>query len=240
MPDQDDAQFDYSSIPIGYYDEVFRRNRGIQSKWHHTKFARIARNIHEGDRHLDIGCGPGTFIGTLPGEVASVGVDISSEQIEYAKRRYGGPGHIFQVVEPGPLPFDSGEFDVVTSIELIEHLTICQSRDHLSQAVRVLRPGGRLLLSTPNYGGFWPLLEWLLNRNAEVSYEKQHITHFRAKTLYGLLSQAGLSEIAVHPYQSLAPFAAALGWNFADRISQITPPWFDRRAGLLLLAIGKK
>ena len=32
------SDFDYDTIPVGYYDNVYRRRRGIQSKWHHMKF----------------------------------------------------------------------------------------------------------------------------------------------------------------------------------------------------------
>ena len=39
------APFDYSTIPPGHYDRVFRRRRGIQSKWHHLKFQRVARLV---------------------------------------------------------------------------------------------------------------------------------------------------------------------------------------------------
>ena len=57
--------FDYEEIPPGYYDEAFRRGRGAQSKWHHLKFRRVAEEIAGRRRLLDVGCGPGTFIGHM-------------------------------------------------------------------------------------------------------------------------------------------------------------------------------
>ena len=37
--------FDYDALPAGYYDQVFHRRRGVQSKWHHLKFAQLRREI---------------------------------------------------------------------------------------------------------------------------------------------------------------------------------------------------
>ena len=56
--------YDYDAIDVGYYDAVFHRNQGMQSKWHQLKFDRIRRELGQPQKHLDIACGPGTFIGT--------------------------------------------------------------------------------------------------------------------------------------------------------------------------------
>ncbi|MBN3040107.1 MAG: hypothetical protein JW867_03190 [Candidatus Omnitrophica bacterium] len=63
--------FDYGSIDTGYYDKVYRLSKGIQSKWHHLKFSYI-RGLMKGCRsHLDIGCGPGSFIASLGDNISS-------------------------------------------------------------------------------------------------------------------------------------------------------------------------
>ncbi|MCW2966786.1 MAG: methyltransferase family protein, partial [Solirubrobacteraceae bacterium] len=69
--------FDYEGIPAGYYDRVFRRRRGMQSKWHHLKFRRVARELEGHHRVLDIGCGPGTLAGNFP-DHEWVGTDLST------------------------------------------------------------------------------------------------------------------------------------------------------------------
>lgn len=238
------AAFDYGAIDAGYYDLVYRRGRGMQSKWHHLKFATLRRRMveHIGERngltgkHLDIGCGPGTFIGTLGDSVESVGADIAAGQIAYARDAYGGPNRRFEVVPAGPLPFADAAFDVVTCIELAEHLPEATVLELFAEVRRVLRPGGILLATTPDYGGPWPALEWVLNRAGGVSYADQHITRFTRRRFRATLERAGFTEISVLRHQWLAPFAAALGWNFADFIARVEPRWLTARLGFLLLA----
>lgn len=233
----DAAEFDYDAIGGGYYDRVFHRGRGIQSKWHHLKFAALRARIATGARHLDIGCGPGTFIGTLDPSIESVGVDIAAAQIDHAREAYAAPNRRFEIAEAGrPLPFADSGFDVVTCVELAEHLPEDTVRVLFAEARRVLRPGGLLLTTTPDYGGLWPALEWLLNRTGDVSYEDQHITHFTRRRFAAILSEAGFAEIRVTRYQWLAPFAAAIGWKMADLVARMEPRWLTARLGFLLLA----
>ncbi len=230
------SDFDYESIPVGYYDEIFHRGRGIQSKWHHLKFARIRHRMRQPEQHLDIGCGPGTFIGTLSGPGISVGVDISQVQLAYAEQHYAGPDRRFVAIEPGMLPFGDATFDCVTLVELIEHLTPEDTQTTLTEAYRVLRPGGQLLVSTPNYRSLWPAIEGLLNRLGNVDYSDQHINRFNRSRLASVLTECGFQSVSVRAYQLAAPFVAALGWRVADTVARLEPEWLTSRAGLLLLA----
>ena len=73
-----------NSVVNGYYDIIFERKKGIQSAWHHTKFNFIKNKITKTNIHLDIGCGPGTFLGIL--KKKSIGIDVAENQIKYAKK----------------------------------------------------------------------------------------------------------------------------------------------------------
>ncbi len=231
--------FDYGSIPSGYYDSVFRRRSGVQSKWHHAKFARIRAEMGSYESHLDIGCGPGTFIGTLAPDRNSTGVDIASDQVVYAQRTHGTPEHRFRHIQPGQLPFGENSFDVVTLVELIEHLSEDDNIDLLRSAHAALRPGGRIVVSTPNYASLWPLLEWMVGRLGEVSYAEQHITHFTRPRLERLLKRAGFTGTSVDAYQWLAPFFAALNWTVADLAERAEPGALVSRVGFLLIGTGR-
>jgi SAM-dependent methyltransferase len=230
--------YSYDSIPVGYYDAVFHRRAGIQSKWHHDKFRRIIAEIGKTGRHLDFGCGPGTLIGLLDQEVRAVGLDIAAPQIEYARERYGGPNKEF-LEQPGPqTSFPAQSFDTISCIEVMEHLPRELSLDIARESKRLLRDGGKFIITTPNYKSTWPALEWVLNKTAKVSYEDQHICRYSVSTLGALLRQAGFSKVDVTTFMLFSPFAAALRWSFSEclwSMDQIISR--NLGVGLLLLAI---
>jgi len=241
MSNEPAVSYNYDAIGPGYYDEVFRRNAGIQSKWHHLKFAHVRRQFPADARdHLDIGCGPGTFIGTLPSSLHCVGTDLAQAQIDYANREYGSDTHSFLCVRAGAMPFDDASFDVVTLVELIEHLERPVIEGLLVEARRVLRPGGRLLLTTPNYASLWPLLEKVVNAKAPVTYEDQHISFFTPARLRTLLRDTGFADVRATTFQGVAPFVAGLHWKLADRVQIVENPLLAPALGFLLLGSARK
>ena len=114
----------------------------------HVHRYRVAAAVVEG-RVLDLGCGSG-YGSRLLSESCPfvVGVDRSPEAIHFARTQYGGPGIRHSRADVRDLPFADRTFDSVVCFELIEHVE--EHRRVLSEARRMLRPGGILLISTPN------------------------------------------------------------------------------------------
>jgi SAM-dependent methyltransferase len=234
------ARFDYETIPGGYYDAIYRRRRGIQSKWHHLKFGRVIEELDGHQRHLDVGCGPGTLIGLLDDRFVSTGIDISSGEIDYARRAYGSDSKRFFALPARELPNECRDYDVATLVEVVEHLAPAELDDVVQSTIARLRPGGKLVLTTPNYGSAWPLVQVLVNRFGELNYNPQHINRFTSRRLQRLLEDLGLEEVRVQPYLAFAPFAAALGWRLPDVLSHLEHGPLERMVGLLLLGTGIK
>jgi SAM-dependent methyltransferase len=231
--------YSYDSIPVGFYDEVFQRNQGIQCKWHHHKFRRIVKEIGNVSRHLDFGCGPGTLINLLPNNISAIGVDIAASQLAYAEQHYGGLNREFVQIDSPYLPFPDKSFDSISCVEVVEHLDLSLNTTIVAEFFRVLKPGGKLIVTTPNYGSLWPLVELMVNRLSKVSYEEQHITKFKGRSLEALLKANGFSSVRVSSFMGISPFLAGISWKVADDAWRFDQA-FSRfpGVGLLLLGIG--
>ncbi len=99
---------------------------------------------------LDVACGTG--YGSLRlcdgGARRVIGVDFSTEAIEFARAKYKRNGVEFGVGDIADIDFPNGSFDVVVSFETIEHIS--SREEALLELRRVLRPGGTLIISSPN------------------------------------------------------------------------------------------
>ena len=101
-------------------------------------------------RILDVGCGTGTMLTYLARFGAAEGVDIDSEAIEYCHAR--GLTQVSQSTADS-LPFANNTFELVTALDVVEHID--DDLGVLREMRRVLRPGGRLLLTVPAYRFLW-------------------------------------------------------------------------------------
>lgn len=98
-------------------------------------------------RVLDDGCGIGIYLERLAERArAAIGVEYDGERAADAGRR----GQAAACAAGEALPFPSASFDLVLSHEVLEHVT--DDRRAVTEAVRVLKPGGRMIVFVPNRG----------------------------------------------------------------------------------------
>lgn len=104
----------------------------------------------QGQRVLDIGCGPGDTLESLP-TVDYVGFDPNPDYIESAKRRHGNGERFFaagvQEVEPDQV----GTFDRIMANGVLHHVDDSIARDLFDLSARVMGHGGRLVAMDPTY-----------------------------------------------------------------------------------------
>ena len=115
---------------------------------HISRYQYAAQFAHGRDV-LDIGCGAGYGTALLADKSrTAMGIDLALDAIQYARAHYSKPHLCFTTASATALPFANATFDFITAFEVIEHLENWDLM--LTEARRVLRPGGLFLVSTPN------------------------------------------------------------------------------------------
>ena len=97
---------------------------------------------------VDIPCGMGWGTSLIRGTRSIIGCDLSPDAVSEAKSRYGNKVR-FEVGDMGKLDLPAESVDVVSCLEGIEHVPVEVGRRFVAEAHRVLRMGGRLLISSP-------------------------------------------------------------------------------------------
>ena len=145
-------------------------------------------------RILDIGCGTGLNATQLARQGHDVfGIDLSPVAIE--KFRANGLKGAVVNIEAGPLPLPAESFDMIYASDVIEHCV--DTIAFLHNMRTVLKPGGILLLSTPN-SAFWGYrLLGLLGLAASEYQHPGHVRFFSKRSLLASIDKAGFEIIAV-------------------------------------------
>ncbi|HML76847.1 methyltransferase domain-containing protein [Geobacter sulfurreducens] len=106
-----------------------------------------SQHLTPGDIVLDIGCGEGYITNIIKNSCKKViGIDYSHDAIEKTRQRFGIEAYHMSCTN---LEFPDETFDKVIFTEILEHLTRLQGLTALKEAKRVLKPGGKLIGSTP-------------------------------------------------------------------------------------------
>lgn len=154
---------------------------------------------------LDVACGSGLYMVVLGFMGASVaGQDLSSSAIAEAREaltRYGLSGKL-QTGDAAQLLFQSSTFDAVFSADFVEHISFDLKRAFLKEVFRVLKPGGVLVVKTPNLH-YLKASTWLKRAAAVLRGRSPlgiHIQHTRDNPdneHHGLTTHAELRELVL-------------------------------------------
>lgn len=143
--------------------------------------------LTRGGSLLEIGSGTGALLRHLLRQgVPARGVEISAERIADGRRLYGELP--IDKVDGVALPFPDGSFDTVLSFDVFEHIR--DSDAHLREVRRVLKPGGRYLLQTPNK---WTNAPFETLRWRGFGWRQDHCALHSYGQLRGRLARHGFS-----------------------------------------------
>lgn len=147
---------------------------------------------------LDAGCGTGINLALLSEFGDVTGVDRSDEAIRFC--------HLRQEVnvrkaELEALPFAEGTFDLVTALDVLEHIP--DDGKALGEIIRVCKPGGHVLITVPVFPSLW----------CEHDEINHHIRRYQPKQIRALIAQNGLS-IVQQSFMNTWLLPAALVWRW--------------------------
>jgi 2-polyprenyl-3-methyl-5-hydroxy-6-metoxy-1,4-benzoquinol methylase len=234
------------AIPIAGDYQFRARYSGppMQRFWHEQKERILDRffSVKCGEIVLDCGCGSGVVAAALARQAGKVvAVDSNPEAIAFAKGQFHLPN--LELVEStvDEISFPPSTFDKIICLEVIEHLYEEQGLKLLSVLCRLLKPGGSFFVTTPNYRGLWPVVEWLADRSGKVApmERHQHVCRYHRSKLSGVLDRAGFSVDAIGTFSTLAPFLAPVSYRLATRVFAIECR-IDLPFGNLLFAVARR
>ncbi|MDJ0867661.1 MAG: methyltransferase domain-containing protein [Myxococcota bacterium] len=156
-----------------------------QRYWQRRRFSIVNEMAGSGGRRLDIGCGSSRIIQSRPD---SVGIDIERAKLRFLRRT----NPLLVRASTYDLPIADESFDVVVHSQVIEHIPY--DRKIFTEINRVLRPGGTLVIGTPDYGRVqWRLIEFLYKVLMPNGYGDDHITHYTRQSLIEEIADAGFA-----------------------------------------------
>lgn len=185
-----------------------------QSHWWYTGRRKILTRFVEDicrrvtdrrPRILDVGCGTGANLLMLSQYGDAEGVDVSQDALAFCRER--GLENV-KLGAAEELPYDDGTFDLVTALDVVEHLD--DDLAGLREMRRVLRPGGRVLLFVPTFMFLWGLQDDVSN----------HRRRYRMPELGRVLEQAGF-EIERTTYANITFFMPILAMRKLMRLTGI-------------------
>jgi 2-polyprenyl-3-methyl-5-hydroxy-6-metoxy-1,4-benzoquinol methylase len=208
------AQHGYFSAEVGDHVAAYLASMGL---------------LQPGARVLDFGCGTGHFLEALAkrqGRLELHGVDFSADSIaETSHRLASRKGFVeARAIQQLPSPWAAGSFDLITSLEVVEHLDDAKLDGFLEEAARLLRPGGRLFVTTPNDENLQAGQVACPNCHS-IFHRWQHVRTWTAGSLIRHVAPFGFSPVRVE------------ATNFEPRLKNLARRLLRRRFGANLVGV---
>ncbi len=192
-----------------YILERQKRNKSY-SKLYHSRLKLIESLYPDRGNLLDIGCGAGFFLNCAKDRGWNChGLEILPEYIKYAKEKFKLNNIRLESLDDS-LTHDVNTFDVVTLWDLIEHLR--NPLDCLKKIHQVMKPGGLLVIWTPNV------------KNSVILKEKwtgykilQHFYFFSGDSLNNMLGKAGFKIVSLKTNKARKGLLESKGFNPFDK-----------------------
>ena len=175
-----------------FYEDVWAELPDDPEPWAwERRRALLLGEARAGERVLDLGCGAGRFVAALRDAGADpVGVDIAEAALQRARRNVPG-ADLRATTEEIP----DASVDLVWCSEVLEHVP--DTAGFLSEARRVLKTGGRILVTTPSHDLPRRVLIALLRWEPHVDPLGQHVRFYTSRSLARVLDTFAFEAVEV-------------------------------------------
>lgn len=152
-----------------------------------TYLDRVTELLPNGARVLDLGCGGGVYSGYLASRFDVIGVDISSGQVDLARKLVAGAA--FLLGDMSSLAFRPGTFDAIIAVYSIIHVPREEHEPLFRSLYDLLQPGGRLLAVLGRDDWVGRESDWL------APGVEMYWSHFDADTSQRMVERAGFRTL---------------------------------------------
>jgi ubiquinone/menaquinone biosynthesis C-methylase UbiE len=184
-----------------FYNDFFKKSdpeacsTDVRRTLRNMEILSALNDCHAGDIIVDIGCGVGDLSRILPISLKRIGIDLSLPALRYANRDCRTDA-MFVNASVYELPLQDESVDIIICLEVLEHLR--EDNKALEEIRRILRPGGRLIISLPGEFYFPQYLDLM-----------GHWRHYNPKVMTQILERVGLK-----PERTLQGYRRFNRWYF--------------------------
>lgn len=215
------------NIPADYQYHALQKGRCFQRQWHRNRLILIneLNFLTPQDVVADIGCGSGNAVFAFADKVKSItGFDYNAESVEFLVAKIKADGITnsdaitLDILDPVPEVYRN-KFDKIIFNEIIEHFDESEVEIVLSNLFKMLKNGGELLITTPNYGiSPWTFIERLIDRFAlfPALLGEQHRVKFNPTSLESYCKSTGFSVKRKGTFSLFSIPLAVFGSRFAN------------------------
>lgn len=227
-------------MPISNYNDwhnQYTNDDDSQSVWHQfVKESLIQDNLQDLEM-LEIGCGRGglsNYIASInPPPLKLYACDYSVDALTIAKARYENknPQVCWQLEDIQALSFSDEVFDRIVSCETIEHVPY--PKKALEELHRVLKPGGKVYLTCPNYFNFfglWCIYRWLIGK--PYTEGQPYVNYMLLPRLLSWLYRVGFEIENYHTSHLVLPLRAH--YHFFEKRIPFLMRWLGFRSFFVL------